>query len=293
MPGSAVGALLRLKQSAFWQSVEHLFKDRGFMVWHGKVVGAVVGMVAGGPAGAAVGAFLGHLFDTQSGSGSVIRSRRANPQQVQEAFFRTTFQVMGHVAKADGRVSEQDIQAARAIMREFQLGEPEVQTAIALFTQGKANAFPLQQALARFASMSAGRDDLRRMFMQIQLQVVLLSGGQDQYTRALLSRICEALDISGFELAQMEALLRAQQRGSSQNNTAGMDKLSEAYKVLGVEQAVSDQDVTKAYRRLMSQNHPDKLVAKGLPESMMRLAAEKTSRIRAAYDAVCEARGMK
>jgi DnaJ like chaperone protein len=282
-----------LKQSAFWQSAEYLFKDRGFMVWHGKVVGAVVGMVAGGPAGAAVGAFLGHLFDMQSGGGSVISGPRANPQQVQEAFFRTTFQVMGHVAKADGRVSEQDIQAARAIMREFQLGEAEVQTAIALFTQGKANTFPFQQALARFGGMSAGRNDLRRMFVQIQLQVVLLSGSQDQYTRALLSRICEALDISGFELAQMEALLRAQQRGGSQHSSTGTDKLSEAYKVLGVEQAVSDQDVTKAYRRLMSQNHPDKLVAKGLPESMMRLAAEKTGRIRAAYDAVCEARGMK
>jgi DnaJ like chaperone protein len=238
-----------------------------------------------------VGAFLGHLFDVQGGQ-ALIKGPRATPQQVREAFFRTTFQVMGHVAKADGRVSEEDIRAARAIMREFQLGEEEVQTAIALFAQGKSNTFPLQQALSRFASMSAGRDDLRRMFVQIQLQVAISSGGVNQYSRALLSRICNALDVSGFELAQMEALLRAQQRNASQGTTSGTDKLTEAYKVLGIEQSVSDQEATKAYRRLMSQNHPDKLVAKGLPESMMRLAAEKTGRIRAAYEAVCEARGM-
>jgi len=263
------------------------------MAWHGKVVGAVVGMVTGGPAGAAVGAFLGHLFDVQNGGAALIKGPRASPQQVQEAFFRTTFQVMGHVAKADGRVSEQEIQAARAIMQEFRLGEAEVQTAIALFTQGKSSTFPLQQALARFASICAGRDDLRRMFVQIQLQVALWSGGLNQYSRALLARICDALEVSGFELAQMEALLRAQQRNASQNTATPTDKLGEAYKVLGIEQSANDAEVTKAYRRLMSLNHPDKLVAKGLPESMMRLAAEKTGRIRAAYEAVCEARGMK
>src|SRR5687768_6518917 len=109
------------------------------MNWQGKAFGALLGVLAGGPAGALAGAFIGHLFDAQSGA----KKLRANPAEagsvaVQEAFFRATFQLMGHVAKADGRVSEDDIRAARAMMAELRLGEREVQLAIELFTQGKA-----------------------------------------------------------------------------------------------------------------------------------------------------------
>src|SRR3974390_2774282 len=122
MAPRAARALLRLKQPAFWQSAEHdgtlawgqlevlSSRNRGFMAWHGKVVGAVVGMVAGGPAGAAVGAFLGHLFDVQNAGEIVLKGPRATSQQVQEAFFRTTFQVMGHIDKAEGRGAGKDIQ---------------------------------------------------------------------------------------------------------------------------------------------------------------------------------------
>ena len=57
--------------------------------------------------------------------------------------------------------------------------------------------------------------------------------------------------------------------------------------------SASDAEITKAYRRLMNQNHPDKLVARGLPESMMKIAEEKTRQIRAAYEVLRDARGMK
>jgi DnaJ like chaperone protein len=90
----------------------------------------------------------------------------------------------------------------------------------------------------------------------------------------------------------MEALLRMQQ-GSREPTAAKVDRVAEAYEVLGVSRAATDGEVVKAYRRLMNQNHPDKLHAKGLPESMMKLAAEKTRQIRAAYDVLREARGMR
>ena len=81
------------------------------------------------------------------------------------------------------------------------------------------------------------------------------------------------------------------QAGYASRNTAS--SLDEAYQVLGVAKTASDAEVTKAYRRLMNQNHPDKLVAKGLPESMMKAAEEKTRSIRAAYETICAARGIK
>lgn len=265
------------------------------MNWQGKTLGALIGILAGGPAGALAGAFIGHLFDahmqTQPATSNVAF---AGSVAIQEAFFRATFQVMGHVAKADGRVSEDDIRAARTMMTELRLAEREVQVAIELFTAGKAQDFPLDRTLQELYAQCRKRPDLRRMFIQIQLQAALWSGSMNASTRRALSRACDALDVSAYELVQMEALLRMQ-RSSRQPHPAqpAVGRLNDAYAVLGVGHTASDAEVTKAYRRLMNQNHPDKLLAKGLPESMMKMAEEKTRQIRAAYEVVRDAREMK
>lgn len=266
-------------------------------MWQGKLIGAVIGYLVGRLPGAVIGAFMGHLFDVER------QQRRRDPRSIQQGFFRATFQVMGHVAKADGRVSEQEIQAARQVMAQFRLGEAEVRQAIELFTAGKQSGFALHQCLQEFAQLSANRLDVRLMFVQIQLQTALLGGGLNPHARSVLLRICDALRISPLQFAQMEAMLRMQAQGfGGYNGGAGTggpraapraDALQGAYGVLGVNSSASDAEVTKAYRRLMNQNHPDKLVAKGLPESMMKMAEEKTRTIRQAYELICEARGIK
>jgi DnaJ like chaperone protein len=267
------------------------------MVWQGKALGALIGVVAAGPVGAVFGTFIGHLFDVQAESARDEASEDgappASPAQVQEAFFRATFQAMGHLAKADGRVSEDEIRAARAMMSEFRLGEREVQLAIELFTQGKARDFPLDPLLRELRRVCRQRPDLCRMFVQIQLQTALWGASLNPAGRAVLARICAALGISAYEVVQMEALLRMQQAARRPEGRPTVDRVAEAYEVLGVARTASDAEVKKAYRRLMNQNHPDKLVAKGLPESMTKVAEEKTRQIRAAYELLREARGMK
>jgi DnaJ like chaperone protein len=269
------------------------------MIWYGKLIGALLGAILmKHPLGALVGAVAGHyLFDLQAMRG---QSGGGDQRAIQAEFFRVTFQTMGHVAKADGRVSEEDIRAARTMMSHLRLGEAEVRVAIELFTEGKARDFPLDESLARLHALLGNRLDLRRMFVQIQLQAALWSGAAIP-ARPVLLRACGILGISEFEFAQMEALLRMQQAGASYSSSGGTyskarpqrDVLSDAYSVLGLQSTASDGDVTKAYRRLMSQNHPDKLAANGLPESMKTVAEEKTRQIREAYEAIREARGMK
>lgn len=218
----------------------------------------------------------------------------ASSMGVQEAFFRSTFEVMGHIAKADGRVSENEIRAARAIMSEFQLGEREVQFAINLFTQGKARDFPLETTLQRLRRLCRDRPDLCRMFIQIQLQAALWSGSFNPAARQVMARVAASLGVSAYEVVQMEALLRMQQSSRQPPEArAKVDKVSQAYEVLGVGRDATDAEVTKAYRRLMNQNHPDKLVARGLPESMMKVAEEKTRQVRTAYEVLREARAMR
>jgi len=262
--------------------------------WYGKLIGAVLGAIIGrGLLGAIIGFIIGHQFDRRAGAGH--RAGSVPSRDLQVLFFRATFQVMGHVAKADGRVTEQEIDAARAAMRRFSLSEADVRHAIALFTEGKSPGFPLEDVLAELKAATAGRIDLRRLFVQIQLEAALQGGGLSPPARAVFARMCAALGISALEFAALEAMLRMHAQpgmGGGAARTAA-DRLSDAYQVLGVRPESSDSEVKLAYRRLMSENHPDKLVANGLPQSMIEAAHERTRNILEAYDVIRKHRGLK
>lgn len=276
------------------------------MQWTGKIVGAVLGLVAGlGPVGALIGLIIGHAYDERmAGDGA---RPAADLATVRAVFFRTTFEVMGAVAKSDGRVSEQDVAAAREVFRQFRLDEAQSRAAIEHFTAGKQPAFDFDQALTRLLAVCRGRRDLLRMFLEVQMRAALLGSGLQGRPRELLGRIARRLGVSDIEFAHLEALLRLQghgyagarsgdgagRHGAAHGPPPRADGLREAYEVLDVPPAASDADVKRAYRRQMSQNHPDKLLSRGLPESMLELAKEKTQAIQAAYERVRVARGMR
>lgn len=263
------------------------------MQWTGKVVGALVGLVAG-PVGALVGAVIGHGYDLSQQQAARADGAGTAPQDVGDVLFSTAFAVMGHLAKADGRVSEAEIDAARAIMRQMGLGPTEVQRAIACFGRGKQPDYPLAAELERLREVCGPRHDLLRFFLEVQMRAALAGNDLQGPVRVRLLQIAERLGASGLEFAQLEAALRLQSgRGWTAPPRASDARLAAAFQVLGVAPSASDDDVKKAYRRQMNENHPDKLVARGLPESMQELAKEKTQRIREAYEAVCEHRGIR
>ena len=279
--------------------------------WYGKIIGAILGYIIGrGFLGAIVGMVLGHQFDSASRRGSLGRGPGRGASQddaaaLRRAFFEATFQVMGHVAKSDGRVTEAEIGAAREAMRRFALSESDRLRAIDLFTAGKEPDFPLDETLTRLRQLAGNQPDLYRLFVQIQLEAAIRGNSLGDRPRAVFQRICRALGISALEFASLEAMMRmhAGNYGYGPNGGRGPQgpsfgtrpdaRLTDAYEVLGVASSASDADVTKAFRRLMSQNHPDKLVAQGLPESMIAAAHERTQRILEAYELVKTHRGIK
>lgn len=275
------------------------------MRWTGKLVGALLGFVAGlGLVGALIGLVIGHAYDERMGAGTGARPA-ADLATVRAVFFRTAFEVMGFVAKADGRVSEQDIAAAREIFRQFHLDSAQSRAAIGHFTVGKQPDFDLDEALVRLLAACRGRHDLLQMFLEVQMRAALLGNGLQGRPRDLLGRIALRIGVSGIEFAHLEALLRLQGYGYTQSRYGATghggtrspppraDRLREAYEVLDVKPEASNAAVKRAYRRQMSQNHPDKLLSRGLPESMLELAKEKTQAIQAAYERLREARGIR
>lgn len=264
------------------------------MSWKGKFLGALIGLVITRQVwGAVIGALIGHMFDQSLGL--VASPHAARPMSISDEFFRTTFELMGHVAKSDGRVSEAEIDAARRLMHELKLGSREISIAIDCFRTGKSAAYDAELGVERLREACGQRHDLLRTFMELQLRAALAGNDMSPPARIILTRVAERLGMSGIEFAFMEASLRTWQRtqGASSGRSAGAGRLAECYSELEVDAGISDQEVTKAYRRQMSRHHPDKLVANGLPESMAQMAKEKTQRIQEAYEAIRAARGMR
>jgi DnaJ like chaperone protein len=255
------------------------------MQWYGKAIGAAIGMLFG-PIGGILGAVLGHQYDQAIGT-----QRSGASTATQNLFFEVAFEVMGHLAKVDGRVTEEEIRVARRIMHAMRLTPEQVRIAIDRFTAGKALQYPLDERLTELRTRIGRRHDLSRAFVEIQLQAAIGGGEIDNAKRQRLWEVARTFGIGRVELAQIEALIRAQ--GRQTTRAPGPTDLDAAYRVLGLEAAASDKEIKTAYRRLMNQHHPDKLVSRGLPASMVTIAEQKTREIRAAYEHIKAQRGFK
>lgn len=247
----------------------------------GLLIGGFIGLSLRGIPGFFLGAVLGY-FLAKPIMGALSQSR---VWQIRRSFLDSTFSVMGAVCKADGVVTEHEIRVAEQLFERLRLSAEGRDAARKSFNRGKSPGFDLDAEVARFAATCRGQQALLNMFLQVQLAAVAADGTVHPKEHALLVRIARGLGLSEADVQRMEASMRGGPRGASQSD------LSAAYATLGVKPDASDSDIRQAYRRLMSENHPDKLAAKGLPESMRPMAEEKTRNITAAYDRIKTARG--
>ncbi|OGO95151.1 MAG: molecular chaperone DjlA [Coxiella sp. RIFCSPHIGHO2_12_FULL_42_15] len=269
------------------------------MKWTGKIVGALIGLMFGHPFTVVMGLFIGHLYDI-----GLFSKWFGLPQaghhhaRVQEVFFNNTFTIMGHLAKCDGRVSESEIRIAQNVMDEMNLSLHMKREAIRLFNEGKVIGFNLDAALHELRSACWNRPSLLRIFIEIQMKIAFADGQViSPAKQKTLQYICQQLGIGAFNFSQFEQRYRAEQNYQHYRAHHQVPNpqahLSDAYKVLGLSALATDAEIKKAYRRLMSQNHPDKLMAKGLPPEMIKMATQKTQQIKKAYEQICAARGVK
>ncbi|CAH9059516.1 Co-chaperone protein DjlA [Pseudoalteromonas holothuriae] len=273
----------------------------------GKLLGTCFGFMFGRWIGAILGFWLGHMFD---------RSLKQNFDKVggfqgffsgddlhqrQALFFSSCFAVMGHIAKSNGRVSEVHIQAATVFMDEMGLHGENRQEAQSAFRAGKESEFKLKEAIQDFKEVFARRYDLLQLFLEIQIQMAFSDGHLAAQEKQLLQKVSQYLGISTAHFRfmlkryqaefsfrqQQQRFQQSQQQYSQQNRTVQPDSTlskTQALAMLGLSNDANDKDIKRAYRKLMAQHHPDKLVSQGLPEHMMEVAKRKSQDIQSAYE---------
>ncbi|MCX2962271.1 co-chaperone DjlA [Rodentibacter caecimuris] len=284
----------------------------------GKILGVFIGWKMGGFFGAIAGLILGSIADKKLYElGAVNSSFFKRKTTRQELFMQTTFAVLGHLSKAKGRVTEEDIQIANQLMTQMKLDDNGRRLAQEAFRRGKEADFPIRQVIREFRIGCGQRVDLLRMFLHVQVQAAFSDSQLHEGEKEVLYVIAEELGLSRMQFEQMIAMEMAaraftqgwfyqqyqqgayqqgnyqyQQNGGGYQQSSG-PTLSDAYKVLGVTETDDQSTVKRVYRRLMNEHHPDKLVAKGLPPEMMEMAKEKAQQIQSAYDLICKAKGWK
>lgn len=268
--------------------------------WWGKIIGGVLGLLRGGISGALIGAVIGHIFDRIFNAVTGVGS-------TQESFFRALFSTLGHLSKADGRVTPNEIRAAETLMQRMQITAEERRRAIEFFNDGKRVSFSLEDALRPFLKHSVVRPELRQMFMEIVLDAAFADDTLSEAELNVLVRLATYLRIPGHlfnAMLQARQYSPGQQRagagpnqgysyGGRRGPVSNQGPLTQAYAKLGLKEGASDSDVKKAYRKLVSQYHPDKLVSRGLPEEMMEVAKTRVREINTAYDQIKQAKGFK
>lgn len=254
-----------------------------------KFVGAVLGYTFLGLPGALVGFFIGLLVDRAREYGSGGMNPFANAQR-QAVFLETLFLSMGRLAKADGRVSEDEIAHVEALMQKLGMTAEHRTRAIALFKQGVAPECDLAPVYARFLSVCGHTRQLRQVLLVFLVATAFADGRLHAAEDGLLVDIAGRLGFDEAAYRQLvEMVTNRAHFGATATDAAAL--LEDAYKALGVTSNSTDAEIKRAYRKLMSQYHPDKLIGQGLPEDMIAMATEQSQEIQRAYELIRKARG--
>lgn len=260
----------------------------------GKIAAGFFGLMIAGPIGALIGLYIGHQFDR--GLGGLLKPMSAAEQRkIGDSFFATVFSLLGYLAKSDGRISEAEIDQAEALMVRMGLASEQRREAIRLFKAGAQSNFSVDQTMQAFVAQCGQQNNLKRSLLNYLIALALADGELHVAEREVLQTVSAYLGISEALFNRILEMVMAQaQFGSSGSASGGRfssaNQLDAAYKALGVSASHTGAEIKKAYRKLLSENHPDKLIGQGMPEDMIKLATERTQEIRKAYELIVTSR---
>ena len=242
-------------------------------IW-GKLVGAAAGMAIGGPIGALVGAFAGHLtFDRNR---SQNKSDAAAEPEEDVAFTIGVIALGAKMAKADGVVTKDEIEAFKDV---FIIAPEDMSSVSKVFNLAKQDVRGYDAYARQLANLFKDKPEALEDVMDGLFHI---AKADDVVADSELEYLRSVAGIFGFS---DDDFARIRARHMEPEKT-------DPYVVLGLERSATDDDVKRAYRRLVRDNHPDKLIARGVPAEAVEIANRKVAAINAAYDQIEKERGL-
>jgi DnaJ like chaperone protein len=246
--------------------------DIDMSIW-GKILGGATGFAFGGPIGAIVGTVAGHAVD---------KYRAAQDQETDGdptksvAFTIGVIILSAKMAKADGVVTREEVNAFKQM---FKVPEHEAANVSRVFNQARKDSAGFEPYACQLADMFVGNPAVLEELLSCLAQIAHADGKIHPDELIFLEAVS---DIFGLDQAVFERVTAIERSGAD----------ADIYQVLGVNREISNDDLKSAYRALVRENHPDRLIAQGLPEEFIDLANKRLAAINSAYDAVQLERGL-
>ena len=258
------------------------------MSWLGKMIGGTIGFALGGPIGAVAGAAFGHTFvdkkedeylSSRIGSGPTAQESLSSNEQAQLIFFTAAFSMLAKISKADGRVTEPEITAVENFMnRELQLDAAGQQSAISIFRQAINSTESFEAFAQQFYSVFNIQPNILELMMDILFRVSVADGDITEQEESMLLSAARIFRFSNSDYERIKSRY--------------VNVSNKYYAVLKCDKNTPDDEIKKQYRKLVTEYHPDKIEAKGLPEEFIKLAHDKFKEIQEAYDEIKKERGL-
>ncbi|MBW2654464.1 MAG: TerB family tellurite resistance protein [Deltaproteobacteria bacterium] len=246
------------------------------MSWLGKMIGGTIGFALGGPIGAVAGAAFGHTFvdkkeqvylSSRPGTQEALSSN----EEAQLVFFTAAFSMLAKISKANGTITDSEISAVESFMKQnLQLDSHGQQTAKNIFRQAVNSPETFDAFANQFYSVFRTQPHIIELMMDVLLRVSAADGSISREEEAML---LSAVRIFNYSHADYERL-----------KSKYVKKTNKYYAILKCSETASNEEIKKQYRKLVTEYHPDKIEAKGLPEEFIKFANDKFKEIQEAYD---------
>lgn len=272
----------------------------------GALIGAIIGFKAGNMMGMILLGYFGYSVETWIAEN--VLGRPSHKTKVQESYFEALFTSIGKLAKVDGIISAQEIHKCELIMQNMRLDTTQRKAAIKFFNLGKQTNFNINPVIDKFHRATGRSYSVKQMFLEMLIEVATAEGRINQAEWKFLENISSRIrfpqqlfvalvKMRGFNVQGESGRSRSHSYSNQRNQhrqqkwTSPKQHKANSYEVLGVSASDSKTVIRRAYKKLMSSHHPDKLIAKGLPPEMVEIAKKKTQNIQAAWEDVKDLRG--
>ncbi len=256
------------------------------MQYFGKIIGVIFGIISGTHIwGVIIGFIIGYIYDKALEFKKLEKISDELRLSKHAFFFISTFQILGHLTKAKGKITEVDIKLATDLMDRMRLYGNDRILAKNAFKKGKERDFLLRETIRKLRRSYFYRFDLIQTFIEIQIQAAFADNNLHPYEEKVLFIIAEELDIPLLKFKKFLDMINSNQEFNYNNkyyynsnlyaHTTQELKLDDAYKMLGVKFNDEKIKIKHAYLKLMAKHHPDKLVAKGLSKEIIEISKKK------------------